>query len=398
MRAEINVARISPFQRLLLAIALAASVPACTTVLETATVRQVEGVACRASVGAYYLPKALVRISVGPAAAPRRGFDLNNDTPSLEWVADRRQMYCLDYLASPTSVDIIGVERTPTGLLTKVASNTDERSADIAIKLIDTAQQAAIAAFRSGDLDSAAAQSADIQFDPFDPRELKMVNVALRRFKMCVYIENHSFPEAKMSPHRWCSDPQQDRYVNEFNLEVANTPIIPEAMNTGILYRPNATHKLVIRRFVGGREPWALQLARHVEVPNVSPVFSIGVYRAIFTTRVTELVFANGVLTNVMIKKGSELESFARVPLRLAQAIVDLPTQIIQVRINETSQNTTLAQNEAQLSQALRELADTRGTNAPRSTTLDRSALIQQCLDAGNAIDSCGKTIGGIGQ
>src|SRR6185503_8335491 len=128
---------------------------------------------------------------------------------------------------------------------------------------------------------------------------------------------------------------------------------------------PNATHKLVIRRKTdpGGREPWALFMTTHMEMPNVSPIFSIGVHRAIFATRTTNLTFAKGVLTNIYINKTSELEGFSIIPLRVAQAIVRLPTEIVQLRIDDTKRSTDLAAKETELITTLATLNKTAMDN-----------------------------------
>jgi hypothetical protein len=381
--------------------AILAAATACTNVVETQRLSQTDGIACRSTAGGYFLPKVLVRLSVSLNDAPGgRGFKLDNNTPAFETVADRHhQPYCLDYLASPTAKDVVAVERGTNGLLLKVVSNAEDRSTQIALKLIDTAENFTKAALRARTLGVAGTtETGDFTFDPFDPQEMTEINRALRRFGFCAYIENHSFPDGYISPQAWCSDPAQERYVNQYNVLLATTPVAPEALNIGILYRPNATHKLVIRRKSdpGGREPWALFMTKHVEMPNVSPIFSIGVERALFATRVTELTFANGVLTNIKIDKGSELENFSQIPLALAQAIVKLPTEIVQLRIDDTNNATTLANKQMELASALATLAQTSKDNPQVPGVVgtagipDRQGqLMQHCLDQGGLPDFC---------
>jgi hypothetical protein len=381
-------------------IAIFLTAAACTSVLETGPLSQTDGIACRSTAGGYYLPKVIVRLSVSRNDAPGRGFKLDNNTPAFQTVADRRhQPYCLDYLASPTAKDVIAVDRGTNGLLLKVASDTQDRSTEIALKLIDTAENIAKVALRARTLNVAGAtETGDFTFDPFDPQEMAEINRALRRFGFCAYIENHSFPDEYISPQAWCSDPAQERYVNQYNVMLASTPAALGAMNTGILYRPNANHKLVVWRKSnpGSREPWALFLTKNVDMPNVSPIFSIGVQRAFFANRATELTFANGVLTNIKINKTSELENFSKIPLALAQAIVRLPTEIVQLRIDDTTNATTLASKQIDLANALSTLAQTSQAN-PQVPGVNRTMNIedrqnqdmQHCLDQGGSSDFC---------
>jgi hypothetical protein len=373
----------------------------CTTVFESGRV-PVNGLACRTTAGAYYLPKVLVRLSVSKDSAGP-GFKLDTGIPEFTTVADRRhQPYCLDYLASPTAKDVIGVQvgqqGHANGLLQRVTSNTEDRSKQIAINLIQTAENVTLSAFRKAKLGAGAGatETGDFTFDPFDPQEMTEVNRALGRFGFCAYIENHSFPIESISPQAWCSSPAQERYVNSYNVMLATTPADPGAMNSGILYRANATHKLVIRRR-SGRE-WALLLTKHVEMPNVSPIFSIGVERALFATRTTDLTFVDGVLQDIKVAKTSELEGFAEIPLQIAKTIANLPTEIIQLRIDDTQNASSLASAQIKLAQALTDLAQTSQANpqvqAPdgqRSLSLaDRQQQdMQHCMDQGGKEDYC---------
>jgi hypothetical protein len=380
----------------------------CTSVFETGQLNPTNGLACRSTAGAYYLPKVLVRLSVsrngsGPGM-------LEDKTPEFQTVADRRhQPYCLDYLASPTAKDVIAVqvgkEGNPSGLLQNVSSNTEDRSQQIVTNLIQTAENLTVSAFRKQRLGVAAGapETGDFTFDPFDPQEMTEINRALRRFGFCVYIENHSFSDEFISPQAWCSDPAQERYVNQYNVMLATTPAAPGAVNSGILYRANATHKLVIRQLAirpksapGSREPWALFMTKHVEMPNVSPIFSIGVERALFATRTTDLTFADGVLTDIKITKTSELEGFSVIPLQIAQAIARLPTEIIQLRIDDTRNASSLASAQIQLANALANLAQVSQANpqvpgAGRAMSIaDRQGQdMQHCMDQGGLEDFC---------
>jgi hypothetical protein len=375
----------------------------CATVFESGRLPPTDGLACRSTAGAYYLPKVLVRLSVSRADTGR-GFKLDNSTPETQTVADRRhQPYCLDYLASPTAKDVIGVQvgqqgNAPNGLLQKVTSNTEDRSQQIASTLIQTAENITLSALRAQKLGAAGPnETGDFVFDPFDPQEMTEVNRALFRFGFCVYIENHSFSDAEISPQAWCSNPAaQERYVDRYNIVLATTPAAPGAMNKGILYRANATHKLVIRK-KSGRE-WALLMTKHYEMPNVSPIFAVGVERALFATRTTDLTFVDGVLTDIKVTKTSELEGFSVIPLQVAQAIARLPTEIIQLRIDDTQNAASLASAQIKLAQALASLAQTSQANpqvqvpgAGRTMSIDdrQKQDMQHCLDQGGPETFC---------
>ena len=329
---------------------------------------------CRSQFGAYYLPRRLLSLHATAAAdnITLTGLDL----PPL-MASDRRQPFCLDHLALPTSRDIITVERDPaTGLLLSVSSSVEDRTPAIAKTLIAAGENFAIAGLRSGALNTVGDKDElHIDFDPFVWDELMIAKKALKRFGFCVYIEGETFEpprlEAKSmfeAAKRWCSHdhPPGHRWQKRF----AQLPVPEEAIVAGILYRPNIPYKIVVlRQKDPGRSPWAIYQTKRVEMPNVSPVMVVGVERAMFAKRETTLKFDNGVLTDVAIKKGSELEGFVEIPLAAAHAIVDVPAQLVQIRIADTS-------NQTELLKAQLDLMDTM-SKLPEGFQLDRSARLR---------------------
>lgn len=361
---------------------------------------------CRSALGAYYLPRRLLSLhaTAGASQISLLGLEL---PPMM--AADKRQPFCLDHLALPTSRDIITVERDPaTGLLLGISSDVEDRTPEIAKKLIATGENLAVTAARSGALQAVREKDElHIDFDPFDWHELMMAKSALKRFGFCLYIEGEMFdaaPDAKAmleAGARWCSKD----YVAPTNrwYKRAKTPPVPEdAVVAGVLYRPNIPYKVVIlRQGDPGRGPWTIHQTKRIELPNVSPVMVVGVERAMFTKRETALKFEQGVLTDVAVKKGSELEGFVEIPLAVAHAIVNVPAQIVQVRIADTTNQTVLLNAQMQLMDTIAKLPDgvpidrsARFRNArtgARGATSDvRSArFLGACTDAGQTTEKC---------
>jgi hypothetical protein len=125
----------------------------------------------------------------------------------------------------------------------------------------------------------------------------------------------------------------------------------------GVLYRPSLPHKVVVMRNLAPPKPgrWRQERIFPVDMPNAAPVFSVGVDRTYFTERNTTLTFDYGVLKDVQLVKGSELNSIAEIPLRVAQAITTIPAQIVQVRINRTNNEEALIAAQAKLIATLRD-------------------------------------------
>lgn len=383
---------------------------ACTRVIETAPLTAPAEVnalgfapTCQSALGAYYLPRALIRIKAAASAnvtsLPSGG--LEADT---KFVADREQTLCLDYLALPTSQDVVTVQREPNGLLSSVYSNVEDRTPQIVNSLVAIGTNIALERGRTGLFDTAQPnETLDVEFDPFVWGELMVANDALRRFGFCVYVEGHTFPAHGRSAadllaagQRWCTAPYAGPHRPTRD-EFATLPVPIEVMKTGILYRPNVPHKIVIMRKAdpGGSGKWMLYQTKRVDVPNVSPVLSIGVERAMFTTRKTTLTFNKGVLTDVTIDKGSELVGFVSIPLAVAKAMVDVPGQIVKLRITDTNNQIALLDAQSKLIQSIASYKNVVGVNPAigvRSTALPEvrnAQIIGACMDAGGQFEMC---------
>lgn len=357
--------------------------------------------ACTSPLGAYYLPKTLLVVKAEAKASPNV-IELN-DLGTVQ-TSDRTQPLCLDYLGSATSDDVVTVKRSENGLLETVASHVVDRTPQIAEALIKTGANLAVAAGRGAVLK--VGDTVKVEFDPFDWQDLMIAKTALRRFGICVYVEGYSFPTKGLSAaarraagQRWCAARHPRPYVNHA-VYYASLPVPPDVMRTGILYRPYVSHKIVIMRKddPSGPERWHVYRTKRVDMPNVGPILSIGVERAMFATRDTDLNFQDGVLTDVKIKKGSELVGFISIPLAVAKAIVSVPAEIIQVRIADIGNQTALLNAQGQLANTLASIkAQNEGgsRSAPTSRSAE-AALIANCINAGGDSAGCARYAQGL--
>jgi hypothetical protein len=384
-------------------IAVALITAACTRVLETRMIwpdSPSSEPQCHSALGYYYLPRTLLSLQ---ASSSKADGTQSVDMFATEVHADRNQAFCLDYLASAASIDNVTVLRNEEGLLRSVSASVEDRTPAIVTALVQTAENFAIAA-RSGVLPGQN-DSLKIQFDPFVWEELILAKAELRRFDMCLYVEGFSFPTERMTAAqihaaagKWCSTdahatPRYDPRLYTF----ATLPVPLEVMSTGILYRPKATHRVVILHRKSG--VWELYQSKRIEMPNASPVLSIGVERAAFTKRGTALYFDDGTLTDVAIDKGSEAEGFVVIPLAVAKAIVDVPAQIIKFRIADVQSHAALIQAQGNLLTATAEyaklIAAASGNSAaspgalPKSVSVRDGQFVGACINAGADAATC---------
>jgi hypothetical protein len=355
-----------------------------------------QGVGCPANAGAYYLPKRVFSLKV--AQDGDNNFALLFDpTTDIVPVADRTSALCLDFLSAPTSDDTITIKRSPEGLLEKIFANAEDKSAEIASSLIDLGRLVAV------DSGARAARANKVvrigttyyvgayEIDPFNRVEAATVNQALREFGYCVYVEGFTFDPTVLTPEAYCNQPRRALQTSRPEVEVLSEGVVAESRR-GVLYRPNELHQAIImsKPDPKGRYAWRMFASYSVEMPNVAPVFSVGVDRSFFTTRKTMVTFDAGVLKGVELEKGSELNAVADVTLRLAQAITSIPAQIVQVRLNRVGNQRALIAAQAQLLETYRAYRKEVGLDrdkpvsepGPVTKEAERDAIAAQCLAA----------------
>jgi hypothetical protein len=399
--------------RLLIVIAAATAAATCTKVIETVPFEPPTSAyaptPCHSALGYYFLPQALLVVSANSDSSQSSAPTVTLSSPPVT-IADRLQAFCLDYLASPTSIDVVSVDRSAQGLLQRINSNVEDRTPAIAQALIQTAENFAIAAGRGTPATSSpVADSLNIQIDPFSWNDLMLAKKSLRRFGFCLYVEGFSFDttglsarEIRKRANAWCSKSADSTpYFENPIMAYATLPVSPEAMRGGVLYRPKTTHKIVLMRKTDPTGPgsWELYQTKRFDLPNASPILSIGIERALFTTRTTTVNFNDGTLTDVAIDKDSEAVGFVAIPLTVAKAITDVPAQILQLRLADTQSQIALVNAQGNLLKALRDYNSVVNPSASgvtaRSTSVGSTdtrsgQLFGACLDASNGnVQAC---------
>jgi hypothetical protein len=172
----------------------------------------------------------------------------------------------------------------------------------------------------------------------------------------------------------------------------------------GVLYRPNITRTLTVMRKAvpNGRGPWLLTMTKQVEVPNRAPVFAVEVNRAMFVDRVTDLEFSDGVLTNVSVKKNSEIAAFVEIPLAIVSAVVAMPGTIVKLKINDANNQRALIQAQTELIATRRQhrndvenLVNKHGPQGLAGISVSPSGLgafdmfVRNCMADGTPQDVC---------
>ena len=324
--------------------------------------------------------------------------------------ADSSQIFCASLVGSIASQDQIGITTENNGLLKRVYTKAIDQSVEIVAQVaqIGAAGQIANATndFRLSGAQSTFADAKSNRFgpyeiDPFNLKHMELLNNTLATVDLCVTLDGNEDPFIPYLNLCTSGGATANGYAPAFKAgriglrPVPTNPLPPEPW--GILYRPLLSHSLkVFRKDSDGS--WQLVQKHAVELPNAAPALAVSVKRAAFAARETNLMFEGGVLYSVDMEKGSELAGFALLPIKVAQVIVGIPAEIIKVRIQSASQNTTLIKANNDLIAALAELkkaevalAEAQATQANKqsqtgSNPLRSSAVFRSLTNAEQAL------------
>jgi hypothetical protein len=134
----------------------------------------------------------------------------------------------------------------------------------------------------------------------------------------------------------------------------------PPAENRGICYRPALPFKL--RLLVGD-----VYIERVVYLPNYSKLVTFDINRPAFVQKIQGLTFTNGLLTQVHLKKDSELLAGLGIPADLVKTVAGLPLELIKFKTENMQGENTLLQtqiNQIQLERELQKLKEAKSSSA----------------------------------
>ncbi len=313
------------------------------------------GLGCRGTSGAYYLSKTYFKVKVVKHQLPGGAWvnELVELVPTRR--PDRNHGYCLDYLASATADEKLHVKMDNDFLLQSISSEAVDQSGYI-IKTLIRAAFTGITHVQARSFRSHKAQPVDVfegEWDPINKVQSAVVNSALKDAGFCVIVEGATFDLARQTVDSYCNDPASAHAVKNAPREAfEEAPAANRRLHVkGIAYRPRVPHAVYV--FVnptpGKRGRWTLAEVKSVPIENDQPTVSVGVDRSFFAARKTSLVFDQGALRNICVHKTSELLEVSTIPLEVAKNIVALPTNVIQLKVQNTNNYAELINAENEL-------------------------------------------------
>lgn len=313
---------------------------------------------------AYHLPLRRIQVTVTnyrDAKPEKNVLEINGITSAT----DNRWTFCLERLNNFFAVDQIGVE-VEDGLLKRVFTQAEDKSLLILERTAETVFQG-IAGATSGRSFDAAQTIADKRIygpynaDPFNYEEMRALNETLEPLGFCLQLDPRDDPYVPdWSPQLCQIASVPDRTPKERRLQALGAKAVLPPKPWGVLYRPLLSHRLLVmqRPDPALKTAWNPVQSKFLQIPNAAPIFGVAVERAAFTKRKTQIKFDKGVLQDVQIDKGSELNELATLPITLAQLVVSLPAEIIRLRIANTTSQAQLVEAQQNLLNSLMALEE----------------------------------------
>ncbi|MEL6134788.1 MAG: hypothetical protein AAFR59_15610, partial [Bacteroidota bacterium] len=256
----------------------------------------------------YFLPKAEIDLTIDGG-----GQMTINGT---EYVPDPQHQYFFQYRPSPFTDDDITICYGENGFLSKVHTIVDDQTDDFVSRIFDVGE-----ALVAGPLtNSRVVPLFAGKIDPFNPEHQQAINSQLQP-------KGFTF-EAKI--------------LGDDKRQGVNPQTVSK---TGIFVKPRAIAELSITSSAGKR-------VKHIHVPHPHLLEMIEIPSAPFVKTEFELEFdAHGYPTIVKIKKPSSALAFVDLPLKIIRAVLALPGQLVQMRINIDNTRATSLQSKYQYDQ-----------------------------------------------
>lgn len=262
---------------------------------------------------------------------------------------DPEYMFVLRPKLSPWASDAMQINVNSQGLLTTVSSTNTDESGEVLVTLA----QVAIESFKiaAGGVptvkligDKPLPKEVVVTFSPTDQDEINAAKAALENAQLELRVATNF----SKFPKRWTRLPAPDDAPASFD---------------GFFYRPALPFTISLSNAVERSS-----IRQTVLLPNDAPILSFSPKRSPLVQRVTHVTLENGTLKEVSINKPSSVLAGVKIPLRILQAIVALPTELIQLKFNYSSTNEALLKSQAAELKALKDILEAQRALASART------------------------------
>lgn len=314
----------------------------------------------------YYLPETLLSISVTSRVASYYVDDVLDTaivigrtyTVVPKTIADTKDILILEYNKNNVYSDELGFGVNEKGLLTTLKIQAEDQTAaiieDITKALIEVAKPVQ-KGLKSTDV-TIAEYSRTFTIKASD------VNQKGKEIYWRIEVKNEKNPKKesfKLEDSFTVSTP--DNGLEPFKLESLQADIKADKTVYGILTRPIRNLNIVIKPKAEDKTDYS----DYVQISDPSKLLVLPISRTAFTATTNNLTITDGIVRANDIKRPSPIRGFVQIPINIAKAVVSIPAQLIQIRINKNSDTDKLQTSEiARLNAELKYRKDLEKINA----------------------------------
>lgn len=279
----------------------------------------------------YSLPAGILTLRIHKTSLGNGYFAYVPSVTQPSIVPDPGFTYTLMHDPRFTASDNLVIHKTDSGLLEKLELTAKDETGDVIVTTVDLAKSILLG-IPSEEAPPGAIIGTEptrvlvfeAQFDPFDEVVLDDVFSAASEATHNSNGNSHLNLSARFERLGMSMGTEQ----------VADSKLC----TASICYREVATFDFIIRD--GDEEI----LRKKMSLPDKTRISGFSIQRAAFVEKRTVLNFSNGVLKEVEIEKPSQAVRLLRIPLDIASALIAIPAQIIQLKIDTTSDTDKLHQ------------------------------------------------------
>lgn len=279
----------------------------------------------------YHLPKGMIKVSVTRTQQPG-GRLVHNIVAAETVIPDPAHRYFFTYHANAFSDDRIDIQFSKDGFLKRIDTTMEDKTGAIVEAVVDAVAEVAKGAVGLRSLEGKEEQLFEETIDPFD-------EAAMRRLNDVMQAIGAGF-EVALKPLHQAEE-----------TAAASEAVDPEIANRrfGVFCRPLEPYEFIVK--LGDQERRQLLMLPHhqtvhfVEIP----------YANFVTNKFTMEFNEKGYPLSIHVEKPSQALAIIELPLRVLKAILEIPAQLFQFRINYNNQRVQTLQSEQTLQAAIQQ-------------------------------------------
>jgi hypothetical protein len=248
----------------------------------------------------YSLPKGLVGLKITQVG---QVYQLR--TTSLRLQPDPQHQYFFKYQPSAFTDDDITLEFSSEGYLKKICTIIDDQTDEFINKVADLGTNLAETLAGVGTRSLAERVIAEVEVDPFDEKAMGQLNAYLKQTDQSMELTARMLGQAASGGEE-----------------------ITQRAQSGVYFKPHGTCELTLSSQAG-------EFSAQARIPHPHQLGFVAIPQAAWVKTTFTMTFDEaGVPNKIEVKKPSSAMALIELPINILKAIVSIPSQLIQLRVN----------------------------------------------------------------